>query len=243
MRAHVALGIALAILGACAPTLEGDGFYRCGRTGRCPPSAPYCDPGGFCRVAPPSADAGSDSGDDAGWAEPYVDCTDTCAAPGECDALTIDGIGTAGYCTRPCTMDSECPPYRGALSACGPAGRCVRGCTGESDCPAPFECISGRWSSGGTLSSACGGIALYAPLSQYENCATDDNCERPLECIHGRCLRHCGPTAPSCSEIEYCDTTPADGAVCLFACDGAPEICADSFETVCDVRVCRPTSW
>ncbi len=252
MRHLVAVLVVLVVvaLSACAPTLGGDGFYRCSREGRCPSSAPYCHPDGFCRVGPAAlGDAGADAEVDAGapdlgWADPYADCIDSCTAADEvCYSLSIPTIGTAGYCTRACTTDAECPAYRGAPSACGPAGKCVRGCAGPSDCPDPFECISGRWAADGSLSTACGGQELYAPFSEYDACATTDSCERPLECVDGRCLRHCGDASPRCSELEFCGSSPSASAVCLFACDLDATACNSTFQTACDGRVCQPASW
>jgi len=238
------LTAAIGLVAACTPTLGGDGFYRCSRVGRCPTTAPYCHPDGFCRALPSAGDAGTDTGsEDAGWANPYLECTDRCVATDEqCFAFAIPDFGAAGYCTRACTTDAECPPYLGAQSACGPTGVCVRGCTGAADCADPFECVSGRWSEAGPLTAACVGLNLYAPLSQYEACTTDARCERPLECIDGHCLRHCGAES-SCSLLEICFPTAMNGDVCLFECGLTPEDCDTATSATCVGSVCRPMSW
>ena len=247
LAAPLVLGMAIVVSAACAPALGGDGFYLCARTGRCPTTAPYCHPDGFCRIAPPTTgDAGADAGGEDAGTVSYDDCTDTpCAASGEeCYRFAILDLADAGYCTHACATDAECPPYMGADSVCGPTGLCLRGCTGRSDCPDPFECISGRWGETARLSAACADQQLYAPLSQYDICATDTECVRPFECIGGRCLRHCGAAAPRCSELERCETTTPDGAVCLFKCGAAADIGCDALtEIACAGGACRPTSW
>jgi hypothetical protein len=246
MRAVVVVGtLAIALLG-CA-SLQGDGYYGCARSGRCPSSAPVCGSDGLCHTSAVDANVVDAGAVDAPAVDAFVpplayepcdgDTPGTCGA-GACYYDMDPTFTHDGYCSRACTIDAECPAHRGLASACI-GGTCVRGCT-DATCSSSLTCAAGRWEVPGV-------VALCVTFDQavgtfYDPCTSDGDCPRPLSCIGGSCLRPCTASTDCVSELETCVASAAGPRACLLTCTTFAD--CDPFGTSCTSRSCRPdASW
>jgi hypothetical protein len=215
------------LLVGCA-SVQGDGFYRCARSGQCPSSAPVCGTDGLCHAS--GADAGvpndAPTSPDAGPSPlVYENCIGmradmACNAPDVCYYDTVIATSYAGYCSRACTTDTDCPPYDGAPSACV-HGRCARGSTGSADCPDTFGSTTGRWEDSRAL-RLCVDLDI-AEANWYNTCAIDGDCERPLSCVNGYCLRACTTQGDCIQDLEVCVASATGAHGCLYQCSGTSE--------------------
>ena len=243
MRASLLL-VALWLAG-CA-SVQGDGYYGCARSRQCPSSAPICGSDGLCHSSAIDGGASIDApgSPDAGPSPLlYENCIGmradmACQAPDVCYYDTIIATSNAGYCTRACTADTDCPAYDGATSACV-MGRCARGSTGSADCPDTFGSTTGRWEDGRAL-RLCVDLTL-AEANWYDTCAIDGDCERPLSCVNGYCLRACTTQGDCVQDLEICVSSTTGGhRACLYQCSGPSDCSAGSICTA--AGACRPDS-
>jgi hypothetical protein len=238
-----AVAIVALVLAGCAPSLQGDGFYRCSRSSHCPSSAPTCGADGLCHAsgvdaAMPTTDGG---GDAATSPLTYPACSGdapTTCSPDTCYWDPVLGFTHDGYCTRACTTDADCPSYDGARSGCI-AGQCARGCNGAADCPDALACTAGRWLDP-TLRLCVSLVAAEA--NWYDTCSIDGDCERPLSCIHGYCLRPCATSGDCIQDLEVCATSAIATRGCLYQCAMTSE--CSSLGGQCGGGGCHPdASW
>jgi hypothetical protein len=145
-----------------------------------------------------------------------------------------------GFCSKTCTMDSDCPtggPAYTCPTATGVSTTrvCVISCTGTSDtsCPSGMSCVqtsAGIGPGGGTPTYRCLYDLPSGTGAEWDPCTATTECQSGLTCVgainFGMTMRH-GTCVNSCSMTSDCSTAPSSGSVtpsCVTNIGGNPSM-------------------
>ncbi len=174
-----------------------------------------------------------------------------CSADDDCQG----GVCSAGFCSRDCTSDANCPSPSICIEKL-----CKLGCTADTACGTGKICEKNACQEGCRLDTECGAGQICLNLSCATGCRDDSGCNTASEICEGNaCITGCrnddacgGAAAGKVCENKKCQSGCRDdsncaslpGTICeALACiSGCRTDAACSLGNVCELstKTCKP---